>query len=394
MSLLAGVGMSHHHNPLIAGREAVERALTRAGIKQPDFVFLFATVGYDQPTIVKTVREASGGAPLCGCSAEGIIAEQQTDESSFAVAVMAISSDEMHFHHGLATGLKTDPTGAGCAIGAAIQPALGSDTRALFLFPDGLTVNFDRLLAGLEGQLRPDRLLPILGGTSGDNWQVRQTYQYCDDEVVTDGVAWALMSGQVQVAWAVNHGCLPIGLEHKVTRAQGNVIYEIDHKPVLELLKDYLTDDEIADWGKAVVNVTFGIKAPSEMSDYDQYLIRFMPTKDDQVGAVTIPTEVAAGTSIWMTRRDYGKVAAGVDRLGAQLRTQLGDRPAKLVLQFECAGRGKIFLRDQLRLQLLRRLQQQLPDVPWLGFYSLGEIGPVGSRNCFHNYTAVVAAVF
>src|SRR5919109_5138162 len=106
MSLLAGVGMSHHHNPLIAGREAVERALTRIAIKKPDFVFLFATVGYDQPTIVKTVREASGGAALCGCSGEGIIAEQQTDESNFAMAVMVISSDEMQFHHGIATGVK------------------------------------------------------------------------------------------------------------------------------------------------------------------------------------------------------------------------------------------------------------------------------------------------
>jgi hypothetical protein len=394
MSLLAAVGMSHHHNPQIAGREAIEQALMRGAIEKPDFVFLFATVGYDQPTIVKTVREASGGAPLCGCSGEGIITEQQTDESNFAVAVMAISSDEMQFRHGIVTGLKMDPTGAGCAIGVAIRPALRTDTRALFLFPDGLTVNFDRLLAGLEGQLHLDHLLPIVGGTSGDNWQLKHTYQYCDDEVVTDGVAWALLSGQVQVAWAVNHGCLPIGLEHKVTRAQGNVIYEIDHKPVLELLKDYLTDDEIADWGKAVVNVTLGFKAPAEMSDYDQYLIRYMPTKDDQVGAVTIPTEVAPGTSIWMTRRDYEKVAAGVDRLATQLLAQLGDRPARLVLQFECAGRGKIFLRDQLRLQLLRRLQRQLPNVPWLGIYTLGEIGPVGSRNCFHNYTAVVAAIF
>src|SRR5919204_147951 len=231
MSLLAGVGMSHHHNPQIAGQEAVKQALARGAIEKPDFVFLFATVGYDQPTIVKTVREASGGAPLCGCSGEGIIAEQQTDESNFAVALMAISSDEMQFHHGIATSLKMDPTGAGCAIGRGIRLALRTDTRALFLFPDGVTVNFDRLLAGLEGQLQLDRLLPIVGGTSGDNWQLKHTYQYCDDEVVTDGVAWALMSGQVQVAWAVNHGCLPIGLEHKVTRAQGNVIYEIDHKP-------------------------------------------------------------------------------------------------------------------------------------------------------------------
>jgi hypothetical protein len=31
----------------------------------------------------------------------------------------------------------------------------------LFVFPDGTTVNFDHLFAGLEGNLPSDRFLPI-----------------------------------------------------------------------------------------------------------------------------------------------------------------------------------------------------------------------------------------
>jgi hypothetical protein len=59
----AGVGMSYHHNPSVAGREAAEQALEKAGVDRPDFVFMFASIGYDQHSLVRAVREITGGAP-------------------------------------------------------------------------------------------------------------------------------------------------------------------------------------------------------------------------------------------------------------------------------------------------------------------------------------------
>jgi hypothetical protein len=49
MTTKAGVGMSRHHNPNVAGREAATQALQNAGIAKPEFVFMFASIGYDQP---------------------------------------------------------------------------------------------------------------------------------------------------------------------------------------------------------------------------------------------------------------------------------------------------------------------------------------------------------
>src|ERR687893_2093881 len=91
--------------------------------------------------------------------------------------------------------------------------------------------------------------LPIWGGGAGDNLAMRQTYQYCDDEVVSDGVAYALLSGEALPAWAIDVGYVPIGGERKVTRSQGNVIYEIDGKPAVEVFHEYMTDPALAeDW--------------------------------------------------------------------------------------------------------------------------------------------------
>ena len=113
MATNAGVGMSCHHNPNVAGREAAEQALLKAGVAKPDFVFMFGSIGYDQRSLVRAVREATGGAPLTGCSAEGTIDGDDADESSFSVVVTAISSDELQWHNGLAAGLEADPRAVG-----------------------------------------------------------------------------------------------------------------------------------------------------------------------------------------------------------------------------------------------------------------------------------------
>jgi hypothetical protein len=68
MTTTAAVGMSRHHNPNVAGREAAEQALLKADVDEPDFVFMFASIGYDQPSLLRAVRETTGGAPLSGCS--------------------------------------------------------------------------------------------------------------------------------------------------------------------------------------------------------------------------------------------------------------------------------------------------------------------------------------
>src|ERR687890_1238324 len=145
----AGVGMSYHHNPNVAGREAAEQALQKAGVSKPDFVFVFGSIGYDQHSLVRAVRETTGGAPLTGCSAEGTINGDDADESNFSVVVTAISSDELRWTNGLAAGLEDDPRAVGKQVAQELLPCLSSDTIGLFVFPDGFTENFDHFIVGL-----------------------------------------------------------------------------------------------------------------------------------------------------------------------------------------------------------------------------------------------------
>jgi hypothetical protein len=397
MTSKAGVGMSRHHNPNVAGREAAEQALEKVGVERPDFIFMFASTGYDQRSMLRAVREATGGAPLTGCSAEGTINGDDADESNFSVVITAISSDDLQWTSGLATGLGADSRAVGQRVAQDLLPHLSTDAIGLFVFPDGLIDYLDDFFAGLEGNLPRERFLPLWGGGAGNNLNLEEpTYQYCDDEVVSDGVAYALLSGEAQASWAISHSMVPMGGERKVTRSQDNVIFEIDGKPAIEVLKEYLPEHaliEDRDWLRYAISLALIFEAPSYMKD-EEYVVRGVPAVRKADGSITVQTEVQEGTSIWFSSRDKEKISTRFDQMAGQIKEQLGDQKPKLVFQFECLTRGKMLFREQEKQELLRRFRQSVgPDVPWAGFYTIGEIGSVEEHNDRHLYTSVVLAL-
>src|SRR5918997_93835 len=320
MATRAGVGMSRHHNPNLAGREAAQQALKKAGIVKPDVVFMFASIGYDQPSLLGAVREATGGAPLTGCSAEGTIDGDEADESGFSVVVTTISSDELQWHNGLARGLEDDARAVGKQVAKDLLPALSADTIGLFVFPDGLiTLTLENFIAGLEENLSTVQFLPLWGGGAGNNLDtVGPTYQYCDDEGISGGISYALLSGKAQASWAISHGLVPIGGERIVTRSEGNVIYEIDDKPAVEVLKEYLPEQALVedrDWERYAVSLALCFRAPSYMKD-EEYVVRGVPAVRMADSSIVVQgTEVQEGTSIWLSSRDKEKMTNGFDRM-------------------------------------------------------------------------------
>jgi hypothetical protein len=397
MATTAGVGMSYHHNPNLAGREAAHQALKKAGVEKPDFVFMFASIGYDQRSLLHAVREATGGAPLSGCSVEGTIDGDDADESNFSVLVTAISSDELRWHNGLATGLSADSLALGKRVARDLLPYLSADTIGLFVFPDGLTYDIDNFFAGLEGDLPSDRFLPLWGGGAGNNLNLgKPTYQYSDDEVVSDGISYALLSGEARPAWAIGHSLIPIGGERIVTRSEGNVIYEIDGKPATEVLKEYLPEDaliEDRDWLRYAISLALSFRAPSYMKD-EEYVVRGVPELSLTDGSFTVQTEVPEGTSVWFSSRDKEKITTGFDRMAAKIKEQLDGAQPELVFQFECVTRGKLMFREQEKLQLLKGFRHSVaPDVPWVGFYTIGEIAPVEEHNGINRFASVILAL-
>src|SRR5215208_4933429 len=396
MATTAGVGMSRHHNPSIAGREAAEQALYKAGVSKPDLVFMFGSIGYDQRSLVRAVRETTRGAPLTGCSAEGTITGDEADESGFSVVATAISSEELQWTNGLVTGVEGDLRAVGKRVAQDLLPNLSPSTIGLFVFPDGLIDNLYRFFAGLEEPLKRE-VPPTVGWGS---WRRLQSgganLSVLRGRSRLQGVSCALLSGKARASWTISHGLMPIGGERKVTRCEGNVIYEIDGKPATEVLKEYLPEHALADdrdWMRYAMSLALCFRAPSYIKD-EEYVVLGVPAVKMADGSIIVQTEVQEDMSVWFSRRDQEKISTGLDRMAEQIKDQLEGEKPKLVFQFECLTRGKTMFREQEKLQLLRRFRQSVgPEAPWAGFYAYGQIGPVEKHNDRHLYTSVVLAL-
>ncbi len=203
------------------------------------------------------------------------------------------------------------------------------------------------------------------------------------------GVALAL-GGALRADVVVSQGCRPIGPPLEVTRAENNVILELDGQPALERAEQILRGLSPAEREHLSHGLYVGRAARAARgSGRGDYLIRNLLGADRDRGALAVADRMAEQEQVRFHVRDA--VIARED-LELLLSPQAFDRRAAAALMFSCNGRGRGFFGEPHRD--LTTLQQALGGgVPTAGFFAAGEIGPVGDHNHLHGHTASIAII-
>lgn len=395
MATRSGVGSSNSRDARGAGREAAERACASLGGQAPSFCLVFSGSAHSAPALLEGVRGVVGSAALSGCTGEGVIAGGRSDESAHAVAVMAIASDAFRFEPLLVRDYSADPAAAGAALARQVRERARGDELALFVFPDGLLGNCTEMLAALDRE-RPSGLT-VVGGAAGDALQFRQTHQFHDDTVASDAIAAVLVRGRGALEVSVSHGCAPIGLERTITCVDGPWVREIDGQPAWEVFRQYLegVPEEFSTDG--AMHLSIGeLRREGPSVGEESLIIRTPLGLDRATGGLLFPGGgLAAGDRIRLTRRDPEQVRRSARAAAAALaRRRPGERPA-LVLQLDCAGRGRQMFGSRTAEHILEPLQAELGrETPWIGFHTYGEIAPVAGETNYHNFTVALCALY
>ena len=403
METQVGVGLSKKVDPFESGAEAARIAMHSTKLSKCDFVFAFATADYDHEKLLKGIRSVTGNAPLSGCSAFGVITQEgpcgegDYTESGLIkgqsiAAVMVFSSDRIRFHNFYAEGLQNNSEKAGEEIGEKIRQ-LNVDPLVLIMFPDGLTFNSNAFFSGVDKQLKTPLLFS--GGGASECLDQYKTYQYHNDKVLSDGVPCVLISGEVNIDTPVNHGYVAISTEKAVTRAEANKIYEIDHDTAWVFFKSYLPEEAEDLTSELAGSLCLLEKLPDEYATiYDTHIAR-APAFKNPDGSIQILAEIATGAKIQMGRRDPDKISMNAGKMAERIKSLLGDRKPIAVLHFDCAARGKLCFGNEAKEKGIDVIQDVLgKDIPWLGLYSYGEIGPISGKNYFHNGTVSLCVLY
>ena len=114
----------------------------------------------------------------------------------------------------------------------------------------------------------------IAGATAADDQFYQKTFQFFNDEILTDSMPGLLIGGPVKVGIGVRHGWVPVGRPRRVTRASGHVVYQLDGRPAVSIYEDFLGLKREELMQEPLASVTLTYPLGTEVRGGSEYLLR------------------------------------------------------------------------------------------------------------------------
>lgn len=368
---------------VLSSTEGTKDALASLAAIKPQLVMVFGATSYfTNISFVDALKAAFSSATLVGCSTAGEISQDGVSDGTCVVTAVHFAKTSLTAS---LTDLAdmTDSEAAGARIGAKLK---SKDLRAVLVFGPGVQINGSALVDGITSQVGRD--VPITGGLAGDGGAFVRTYTLSNAGASDSGiVALGLYGDGLEFAHGSFGGWEPFGPVRKVTRCVGNVLYELDGEPALEVYKRYLGDH-------AKGLPASGLLFPFAMVGEDHRalgLIRTILGIDEVSGSLTLAGTIDPdGYLKLMHASTDGLVNGAASAAEAALKMHKTDGESLAIL-VSCVGR-KLVLGDRTDEEV-EAVGDVFGDKAMLtGFYSYGEISPFtpGSSCELHNQTMTI----
>jgi small ligand-binding sensory domain FIST len=377
-------------------REAVDDLLkqlaeAKDGGMQFDAAFLFASAAYSHAfsDLITAVQEGTGAATLIGCSGWGVIGPSRELEGVPALSVMAfpLPGATLHAAHISQSDIESGQSNETWR--AALGVPQGA-VNAWFIFADPFTTDAERLLAILS-EAYPG--VPLVGGLASGDPRARRTHIFLNGTVYGEGAVVLALGGAYTVRTVVSQGCEPIGEPWTITGASGHLIESIGMRPAYEVLLDTVNALPAERKWRARGNLFVGLAIDEYRDRFGRgdFLIRNLLGADPEGGALAVGAQARVGQTVQFQLRDPKAADEDLrDLLEMAKRDLISEQPIAALL-CACNGRGTgLFGRPDHDARLVA---EKLGPIPLAGFFCNGEIGPVGSQNFLHGYTASIALI-
>ena len=217
----------------------------------------------------------------------------------------------------------------------------------------------------------------LVGGLTSSNFQ---NYQIAG-EVINGSVSGIFFSPQVNTVVGHTQGCTPLDAQHVITKADRNLLIELDHRPALDVFREDIGEVLGKDLHKISGYIFAGL--PIEHSDTGDYLVRNIIGIDEQEKIIAVGDYLYEGSKFMACRRDGNSAREDMLRMLGTMKSRMQDRPRGGVY-YTCLGRGRYQFGENS--EELKMIQDTLGDFPLVGFFANGEI----FHNRLYGYTGVL----
>ncbi len=373
------IAIGHSIDPLVSAavEEVVEQVRLRLDGAPAKGGLLFACQDADHEQILEAVTSAFPAMPLIGCTTDGELSSV-LDFQEDSTLLIVFSGDGLEVRVGLGRSLSDSVENAVQDALDQAQAAAEPRPQLCIAIPESLTVSAVSIVNTLVERLSPD--VPLVGGTAGDQWRFEKTRQFIGREVTSDSVPILLLCGAVQVGVGVASGWQPVGPRSLVTRAEGHRVREIDGLPALDFFQQFHGPhvEPNPEYPLGVFDANRG-----------EHYLRAPLSYDRDSGSVDFAGDIPVGSEVQITDASRNEILTACETSIKMANASFNGTDPAGVLVFSCAARKQLLgTRTAEEAALLRNLGEGLPMA---GFYTYGEIAPMGDRSfaTLHNETFV-----
>jgi hypothetical protein len=345
-------------------------------------VFLFGSRDvFEKKEVFKNIKEKFPNAFLFGCTTSGEIFQNSVYDSTLTITAIQFEHTSIRQ---ISTNLNLwkNSFEAGKSIANALDK---TDLSHVLVLSDGLLVNGSELTLGLSANLPIG--VGLTGGLSGDAALFQKTYVLVEGEPVQGAISVIGLYGeQIKIGCASMGGWDIFGPERRITKSKGNILYELDGEPVLDLYKKYLGDAAKDLPGSAL---RFPLNLRIEGSDVG--VVRTILGMNEEEGSLTFAGDMPEGAFTNLMKANYDRLVDGAFGAAKMTSKRNKDKSPELALLISCVGRKLVL--DQRVEEEIEAIREVYGDnTVFTGFYSYGEISPfTPEAKCeLHNQTMTI----
>jgi hypothetical protein len=331
--------------------------------------------------LVSELRKNFPGSTVIGCSTSGEIAGDEVTDDSLVATVIGFDHTRFRTAHTTIGEGKSSRE-----VGKELAQQLGDNAlRHVFVISDGLKVNGSELAKGIASGVAPG--VSITGGLSGDGANFAETWVIDENAAGPDRVAAIGFSGdRLRVGYGSMGGWEPFGPVREITRAEGNVLYELDGRNALDLYKTYLGPHADKLPGSALLFPIVVTEANSTTG-----VVRTVLSVDEQSQSMTFAGDIPQGGTAQLMKTNVDDLVDGARAAAETSLKGLGDKKPDLALLVSCVGR-KLVMKQRIEEEVEVVREVFGDDAAIAGFYSYGELCPFsqGEACRLHNQTMTV----
>jgi len=328
------------------------------------------------------IKKTYPAAQIVGCSTSGEICQEEVFDNNitctavwFEHTVIEIASERIT--------LMEDSF----SIGYKLAEKLDKEHLVhIMVLSEGLNINGSELTKGLNNKLK-DRI-PVTGGLAGDQDNFEETVvvhnQTGEKNLV---LAIGFYGEHLKVGYGSMGGWDSFGVDREVTKSIGNVLYELDGQPALELYKRYL-GNHAADLPSSALLFPLSVRLKNSVTS----LVRTVLSVNETDGSMMFAGDIPQGEYVRLMKASTDRLIDGASDAAEMSITSLRNPNPDLAILISCVGR-KLVLKQRVEeeLEIIREVIGS--NTLMTGFYSYGEICPIKpfEQHCeLHNQTMTI----